>query len=149
MKIPEFEAKLGTVSDDKLRQMLAASREHGPEVAVKLILAEGRKRGWEDGEAQAPDERAMGNRAAEFPEEAARMAVATSAYPKEVAGAFGADAPEPLSPALPDPGDAAAPALSPEWLTEETKRGMPVAVKVLLLIAAVGCVMALAWKFTR
>jgi hypothetical protein len=131
MKVSEFEAKLGNVSDAKLRQMLSTSREKGPEVAVKLILAEYRKRGMEDWDAtpaalQAPSE-SMG----------------TSAYPKEVAGAFGADAPA-------EPGtDASMPALSPEWLSEETKSGMPVALKALLLIAVVGCILALAWKFSR
>lgn len=130
MKVSEFEAKLGTVSDAKLRQMLATSRERGPEVAVKLILAEYRKRGMEDAEpAGSP--------------EAPSEAMATSAYPKEVAGAFGSDAPAEVSP------DPAMPALSREWLSEETKSGMPMALKALLLLAVVGCILAVAWKFTR
>jgi len=125
MKLSEFEAKLGTVSDDRLRQMLATSRARGPEVAVDLILAEGQRRGLDDFD--APDSQAPS---------------ATSAYPKEGAGAFGSDAPD-------APVDASAPALAPEWLTEETKSGMPMALKALLLIAVIGCILALAWKFTR
>jgi hypothetical protein len=125
MKLSEFEAKLGTVSDDRLRQMLATSRARGPEVAVRIILAEGQRRGLDD-----------------FDAESHPSAMATSAYPKEGAGAFGSDAPE-------SPVDASAPALAPEWLTEETKSGMPMALKALLFIAVVGCILALAWKFTR
>jgi hypothetical protein len=127
MKLSEFEAKLGTVSDDRLRQMLATSRARGPEVAVELILAEGRRRGLDDFEDAASH---------------APSAMATSAYPKEGAGAFGSDAPE-------SPLDASAPALAPEWLAEETKSGMPMALKAFLLLAVVGCILALAWKFTR
>jgi hypothetical protein len=145
MKVSEFEAKLGTVSDAKLRQMLSASRARGPEVAVKLILAEGRRRGMGDLE---------GTSAGEAPS----VAMATSAYPKEGAGAFGADAPaesmDPVPASGADPSgmiapEAAAPALSREWLAEETKSGLPMAVKILLLLAAVGGIAALVWKFTR
>jgi hypothetical protein len=125
MKLSEFEAKLVTVSDDRLRQMLATSRARGPEVAVDLILAEGQRRGLDD--FGVPDSHAPS---------------ATSAYPKEGAGAFGSDAPEAQV-------DASAPALAPEWLTEETKSGMPMALKALLFITVVGCILALAWKFTR
>lgn len=45
MKVSEFEEKLTTVSDQRLRRMLAESRDKGPEIAVNLILAEGRRRG--------------------------------------------------------------------------------------------------------
>jgi hypothetical protein len=138
MKVSEFEAKLGAVSDAKLRQMLAASRAQGPEVAVSLILAEARRRGMDELEEAVPVRAA---------------AIATSAYPREGAGAFGSDAPAEaaLSPAGVDapPADSAAPALAPEWLAEETKSGMPLAVKAILLLVAVGCVLAVAWKFTR
>jgi hypothetical protein len=87
--------------------------------------------------------------------------MATSAYPKEGAGAFDADGPaESMDPApaltasdAGEPGtsapEAAAPALSREWLAEETKSGLPVAVKILLLLAVVGGIAALVWKFTR
>jgi len=135
MKVSEFEAKLGTVSDAKLRQMLSTGREHGPQVAVDLILAEYRRRGIADMDA-APSPTGTHS-------EVRSDSMATSAYPKEVAGAFGADAP-------PDPPiDASMPALSPEWLSEETKSGMPMALKALLLIAVVGAILAVAWKFTR
>lgn len=136
MKVSEFEAKLGTVSDAKLRQMLSTSRERGPEVAVKLILAEYRKRGMEE-----TDDESSGSA------QVRSDSMATSAYPKEVAGAFGADAP--AHPAADAPVDASMPALSPEWLSEETKSGMPMALKALLLIAIVGCILAVAWKYTR
>jgi len=131
MKVSEFEAKLGTVSDAKLRQMLSTSRERGPEVAVKLILAEYRKRGMEEMEESSASAQVRSD------------SMATSAYPKEVAGAFGSDAPAEA------PSDASMPALSPEWLSEETKSGMPMALKAILLIAVVGCILAVAWKFTR
>ena len=149
MKATEFEAKLATVSDAKLRQMLAASRSQGPAVAVAMILSEQRKRGLEE-------------------EPVVR---ATSYYPKEGAGAFGSDAPAEAVPgdgmarsgtgeaavgaaAIGEEGaatlsDSAAPALAPEWLSEETKSGMPVVLKAILLIAFAGGVLALAWKFAR
>ena len=135
MKVSEFEAKLGTVSDAKLRQMLSTGRANGPQVAVDLILAEYRRRGIEDTEGAASS--------AEAPSES----MATSAYPKEVAGAFGSDAP--ADAATDAPTDAAMPALSPEWLSEETKSGMPMALKAILFLAAVGALLAAAWKFTR
>jgi hypothetical protein len=162
MKVSEFEAKLGTVSDAKLRQMLAASRSQGPELAVSMILAEARRRGLEDAEDHSPADRGP-----RLPESAAgesglRMAVATSSYPKEGAGAYGSDAPadaglgaEPAASgpegafASDAPSDPTAPALAPEWLTEETKSGMPVALKALLFLAGVGGALALAWKFAR
>lgn len=138
MKISEFEAKLGTVTEDRLRQMLAFSRAQGPEIAVELILAEGRKRGLENLEG--------GPGSAREPSPFS----ATSAYAKEGAGAFGADAPAPIesAPAPADP-DSPAPALAPEWLSEETKTGLPVAVKALLAVLVLGGVLALAWKFSH
>ncbi len=45
MKVSEFEAKLSEVEDAKLLLMLSTSRREGPEVAVKMILAEAEKRG--------------------------------------------------------------------------------------------------------
>ena len=138
MKVSEFEAKLGTVTDDRLRQMLAFSRAQGPEIAVDLILAEARKRGLDDlesGSAPAADPSA---------------AMATSAYPKEVAGAFDADAPAPLQAASAQSGpESPVPAMAREWLSEETKPGLPVAVKAILLVLAIGGVVALAWKFSH
>ena len=60
MKVSEFEEKLTTVTDSKLMQMLTASRRDGPAVAVKLIMAEGTRRGLKnldpEGEAPAPEE---------------------------------------------------------------------------------------------
>lgn len=128
MKVSEFEAKLGTVSDDRLRQMLSASRANGPEVAVKLILEEARKRGMGDLEDSA-------------------AASATSAYPRAEAGLGDADAPAPSLEAAPAEGEAKP--VPPEWLSEETKSGMPIAVKILLLLLAVGAILGLAWKFSH
>jgi hypothetical protein len=45
MKLSEFEERLATVSEKKLRLMLAEGRRNGPEVAVNLILAEAARRG--------------------------------------------------------------------------------------------------------
>jgi hypothetical protein len=166
MKVSEFEAKLGTVSDAKLLQMLAASRSQGPELAVSLILAETRRRGMEDQESPSPAYRGPERLEPAAGESGMRMAVATSSYPREGAGAFGADAPADaafgMEPAAggpeqaasdPDgtsaPADPTAPALAPEWLTEETQSGMPMALKALLFLAGIGGVLALAWKFTR
>ena len=144
MKISEFEDKLSTVPDGKLRQMLSASRASGPEVAVKLILNECRRRGMDalDAPAAGVFVRAPGSE--------------TMAYPQEAAGYAGADAPPDLHKqgsregAAEDEGlDSGAPATAPEWLNEETHSGMPVAVKVLLVIIALGVILGLAWKFTR
>jgi hypothetical protein len=149
MKISEFEAKLATVSDAKLMQMLSASRAGGPDVAVKLILNEGRRRGMND--LEAPGENAFA-----FAFDPAHGS-ATAAYPQEMAGYAGADAPPPApeSPSGPamasgdfalDPG---APATAPEWLSEETKPGLPVAVKLLMVIVVLGAILGIAWKFSR
>ena len=144
MKISEFEDKLSTVPDAKLRQMLSASRASGPEVAVKLILNECKRRGMDglDASAEGAFDRAPGSE--------------TAAYPQEAAGYAGADAPadsrQPVSREGADEGeelDPGAPATAPKWLNEETRSGMPVAVKVLLVIIALGAILGLAWKFTR
>ena len=45
MKVSEFEARLSEVEDARLLLMLATSRREGPEIAVKMILAEAEKRG--------------------------------------------------------------------------------------------------------
>lgn len=47
MKLSEFEDRLTTVSEKKLRLMLAEGRRKGPEVAVNLILAEAARRGMD------------------------------------------------------------------------------------------------------
>lgn len=142
MKVTEFEEKLATVSDAKLRQMLSASRASGPDVAVKLILAEGKRRGMEDleGSALMAELRAAGS--------------ATSAYPHEQSGYGGSDAP-PVATLERGEGHAHDAAVSdpsaspPEWLSEETKSGMPVAVKAVLLAAMVGGILFAAWKFSH
>lgn len=150
MKISEFEDKLSTVPDAKLRQMLSASRANGPEVAVKLILNECRRRGMDDLDAPA---------ASAAPAEGAFLRASgseTMAYPQEAAGYAGADAP-PDSP-KPDSREGAAegealdpgaPATAPEWLNEETQSGMPMALKAFIVLIALGAILGLAWKFTR
>ena len=144
MKISEFEDKLSTVPDAKLRQMLSASRASGPEVAVKLILNECKRRGMDDLDAPAEDafSRAAGSE--------------TMAYPQEAAGYGGSDAPSDSQKqgtgevaAEAEGLDSGAPATAPEWLNEETHSGMPVAVKVLMVVLALGAILGLAWKFTR
>ncbi|MDB5105453.1 MAG: hypothetical protein JWP91_3142 [Fibrobacteres bacterium] len=147
MKLDEFEKRLSTVSDAKLMQMLSSSRATGPEVAVKLILNEGKRRGMDglDAPAEGAFDRAPGSE--------------TTAYPQEMAGYAGADAPaaaegQAASGAEGAPGEGEAPAsdapaTAPDWLNEETKGGMPMAVKILLLLIVVGAILGLAWKFTR
>lgn len=144
MKVTEFEEKLATVSDSKLRQMLSAGRANGPEIAVKLILAEGKRRGMDDLEAlgMLAELRAAGS--------------ATSAYSHEHSGFGGSDAP-PAFGAGPFAGEDANNAqpgsevssTPPDWLNEETKSGMPVAVKVVLVVVVVGLILGVAWKFSH
>lgn len=163
MKVSEFEAKLATVSDARLLQMLSASREQGPEVAVKMILAEGRRRGLENLESPAgmEDMDSMGAvETAENPEDASGImpaAVATTAYAPEAAGAHGSDSPE----AAPAAGsgvetgvEAAVPFEEPspegkDWLTEESKKGMPMKAKVALAGVVLAALLAVAWKFAH
>ncbi|HKP95366.1 MAG TPA: hypothetical protein VJ385_06380 [Fibrobacteria bacterium] len=141
MKLNEFEEKLATVSDAKLRQMLASSRANGPEVAVKLILAEGRRRGMDGLEPASPA-------AAGLSDAPRAPGAETAAYPQEHAGYAGADAP-PVPPAE-AAGDASeAPATAPNWLNEETKSGMPVIAKVLILLVGLGAILAVAWKYAH
>ena len=45
MKLSEFEERLTTISERKLRLMLEEGRRNGPEVAVNLILSEAARRG--------------------------------------------------------------------------------------------------------
>ncbi len=146
MKLNEFEEKLATVSDAKLRQMLTTSRATGPDVAVNLILSECKRRGMDGLDAQAS------------PSEARVPGSETTAYPQEHAGHAGADAPpradihppamepHPLADSLEDAG---APATAPDWLNEESKTGVPVIVKVLLVLVVLGGMLGLAWKFSH
>ncbi|GEM_PF-4077825 len=148
MKISEFEEKLSTVSDAKLRQMLSASRVSGPDVAVKLILTEGKRRGMDDLEVAAPHSTAAANAFERAP------GSETTAYPQEHAGYAGADAPKEheASPPSDSAGpalDENAPATAPDWLSEETKSGVPVPVKVGLVVVIIGAILGLAWKFSH
>jgi hypothetical protein len=145
MKISEFEDKLSTVPDAKLRQMLSASRASGPEVAVKLILNECKRRGMDglDAPAEGAFDRAPGSE--------------TTAYPQEAAGYAGADAPPDSLKEAGREGDSldgegvdtGAPATAPDWLNEESKSGLPGAVKVLLVLVIIGGIAGAAWMFTR
>lgn len=132
MKVSEFEAKLADVGDNKLRQMLMASRRDGPEIAVALLLAECRRRGMD-----GLDERESAPSAEAGPE----------SFPAVASGhGFARESP------LPDSGDEimdAPPATAPEWLNEESKTGLSAPVKVLLFLAVIGGLAGAAWMFTR
>jgi hypothetical protein len=139
MKLEEFEAKLATVSDAKLRQMLTASRASGPEVAVKMILAEAKRRGMGDLDAAGAPEAGAAEHAG-YAAEAAGAADAAGAGAAE-AGAESVGAAE--------AGAEGSPQTPPDWLSEETKSGMPIAVKILIVLILLGAILALAWKFTH
>lgn len=122
MKLSEFEEKLTTVSDSKLRRMLADSRKNGPEVAVRLILAEASRRGVsleDDAEPPLPDY------VKRPPAEAGSQASGT---------APAAEAPEAASAS----GDPDAPATQGAWLAEEQAAGLPAFVKILLALIVLG-----------
>lgn len=111
MKVSEFEAKLTTVSDSKLRRMLAESREKGPEVAVNLILAEAGRRGMDTSGT------------------AVEGAPLTDAVPADGI---------PLDETMPPAEGSEAPAVAGAWLHEEANRGMPVIAKVLIAVVVLG-----------
>jgi hypothetical protein len=123
MKLSEFEEKLTTVSDSKLRRMLADSRKHGPEVAVKLILAEASRRGAvleDEAEPPLPDYVRRASDGAGAPAQGTGL------------GSPEADLPPPPS------GDPEAPATQGAWLAEEQDAGLPVFVKILLALIILG-----------
>lgn len=124
MKLSEFQEKLTTVSDAKLRLMLADSQRKGPEVAVKLILAEAERRGVDLNAVPMP---AVPGEAAPGPE---------AGIPADgIAGTVGV--PEAAEAPLAGAQDAT-PAVKGAWLAEEADRGMPVFVKLLLTVAVLG-----------
>lgn len=126
MKLSEFQDKLTTVSDSKLRRMLADSREKGPEVAVELILAEAGRRGMN------PDEPAPA--ATEAP---AVMDAPGGGEAADIAAADGsADAPPAFA-----GEDVPAGAAKGAWLQEEQHAGMPAMVKVLLVLIILAVVL--------
>lgn len=128
MKLSEFEEKLATVSDGKLRRMLAECRKNGPEVAVRLILAEASRRGVlleEETEPPLPD---YVNR--------------TSDGAVSSAGGTSPAAAGPETPFAAAVGDPEAPAVQGAWLAEEQDAGMPAFVKVLLALVVLGGVAA-------
>lgn len=142
MKLSEFEAKLATVSDAKLRQMLIMSRREGPEIAVQMVLAECRRRGMDDLEAAD----AMPSRKEGLP----AVGFGSSAYAHEQAGSLGTDASEVQAfSGSADESMDAPPATAPDWLNEETKSGMPGAMKVLLVVIILGGLAGAAWMFSR
>lgn len=127
MKLSEFQEKLTAVSDSKLRLMLSDSRRKGPEVAVKLILAEAERRGVDlnavpEGSATGSGGPSAGEAQGRFgegmPED---MPTAAEAHPGTEPGA-----------AVPGEGLAAG---KGAWLAEETNQGMPMFVKVLITAA--------------
>ncbi|MEO7424064.1 MAG: hypothetical protein ABI036_02690 [Fibrobacteria bacterium] len=170
MKLNEFESKLATVSDAKLRQMLAAGRASGPEVAVTMILSECNRRGMDGLEEQADAKPsatdALASTAPGVPSAYAPQfrvpGSETTAYAQEQAGFAGADAPpraDSFRTGSFADGDSdaseemapldAPPATAPDWLNEETRSGMSPMVKLLLVLIALGVVLGLVWKFSR
>lgn len=140
MKVSEFEEKLTTVSDAKLIQMLSAGRRDGPDIAVKLILSEGHRRGLEGLDAEnPPEETGKGTKA--YPKHehqgaASEYSTAGDSHASEATGSEGA------------PTDGEAPAGSANWLSEETSASkVPAAIKVVLYIAALGGLVFGALKF--
>ena len=137
MKLSEFEEKLTTVSDGKLRRMLADCRKNGPEAAVKLILAEASRRGLvleDEAEPPLPDYLRRSSEASAGP--AAALAPSFGSTPAaEDFPAASLDA-NPLQSAAGDPAteDPEAPATRGAWLAEEQDAGMPAFVKVLLTL---------------
>lgn len=126
MKVSEFEAKLATVADARLRQMLMVSRRDGPEIAVQMVLAECRRRGMDGLESE------------------------DSADALERNGSQDAMAPDAQGATGPaDESMDAPPATAPDWLNEETKNGMPAAVKMLLVVLVLGGLAGAAWMFSR
>lgn len=128
MKLSEFEARLASVSDRKLQLMLEDCRKKGPEVAVKLILAEAGRRGL------ALD---------------ASIEVAVADAPAGAAAATTSRPPTGLALEDEAPGEASPDAVpgadgSPKgaWLAEEQSSGMPMFIKVLISIVILGGVLA-------
>lgn len=127
MKLSEFEERLATVSDRKLRLMLEDCRAKGPEVAVKLILAEAGRRGLDLDAPLAP---------------AGAEASGTAAAPasRPLTGlALEDEAPGEAAPdAVPGGEDAPKGA----WLAEEQSSGMPMFIKVLIVVVILGGALA-------
>lgn len=140
MKLSEFEEKLTTVSDGKLRRMLADCRKNGPEVAVKLILAEASRRGAvleDEADPPLPDylrrsPAASPGPASDFtPSFPPSLEAAPADRLSEAASAANAPAEADEAPATDDPE---APAVRGAWLAEEQDAGMPGFVKALLAL---------------
>lgn len=115
MKLSEFETRLSSVSDAKLRLMYVDSNEKGPAVAVGLIRAEADRRGL-------------------------NLDSGIRAAPAAITD-FDGDAADGL---VPDTGTEAAPAGEGEtskgalFTEETTSGGLPVTVKILLAVAILG-----------
>jgi hypothetical protein len=139
MKESEFEAKLTTVSDAKLVQMLLVGRRDGPEVAVKMIMAEGSRRGLE-GMEDSPESLSLSAQVDPGVEAAMSEAASEAIGYADLAPVEEESSPEPQ---LSDEngGDA------PKWLTEENSSGkFPPLLKALLFIVALGVVLAVAYS---
>lgn len=115
MKLSEFEEKLANLPDERLRHMLAKCRKEGPEVAVKLILAEALRRGMDSmEEAPGPSRNASITQAPAPPERYAPQA--ESAVPVYV------DAVPEAAPFVPE-ARAAVPEAAP--FTSEARAAIP------------------------
>ena len=165
MKLSEFEEKLKTVSDDKVRQMLASSRRDGPEVATKLILAEANRRGLnivDDSDSPTARSESMeasrATQAHELPIEPEPSKPWEPSVPTSLAEASPADSSaNPDRAASPhsalalgdEPSDSSSPN-PPEWLSEETtKSKVHPLFKVAIYLAVLGAAIGAAFKFLR
>jgi hypothetical protein len=141
MKVNEFEAKLATVSDTKLRRMLAESRAKGPEIVVPMLIAEAKRRGL-DPDAPAPAAPAVPAQSgvpAEgfFPDNGPKYVPPEERGPSAGMAPETAGLPGEAQPGVPA-GDAEAPANAGAWLHEEANQGLPMVAKILIGVAVLG-----------
>jgi hypothetical protein len=159
MKLDEFERKLASVADDKLLKMLRAARLDGPDVAAKLIEAEAARRGLDlpekassdSGATQEPGASDPGfSEASSSPDADARVRSAFAGLDRPLA-AEGSDMRLDFSAA--EPASQPAPAASPSpgaWLNDEmSKSRVPIAVKVVFYLGALGGLVAVLFKFLQ
>lgn len=120
MKLSEFQEKLTTVSETKLRAMLADSRRKGPDVAVKLILAEAERRGVDLNAAGSGEPAPAGSAGTGVDEASGEQSPEGGASGEGVPVGAGKGA----------------------WLAEEANQGLPMIIKILITVAVLGGILA-------